>query len=223
MGQLQTHPILSKRSEVDKQLRYKKIQREFYDDIFDDKANLHALAYDYLRKQMRTKTQFNQKYCKQMTVKILFEIIHLCYKKVNRKFDEIYNTIRENLGININVRDNGPYKDDEKKYEDEDVDADADADANGESDLERALDFVLKYQYTEIFANIQNKVNKDIIEDIYETEFKLIIMHDAQNILKYDLHDPTNPTTRNQHLCEYINKLCIVCFKMVIFSHKIKN
>eukprot|EP01084_Bolivina_argentea_P296382 510444_1 len=196
LNEREQHPILSNIKRVDNiLLNYKNIQREFYIEIFDETANIHNMAFEYIRKEIKSKTSYMNRYCKQMTLKILFEIIHICWNKINKSFNEIYNKIRIHLGI---------YNNNKKKN----------------NKLEEGLDFLLKYQFEEILGNLFQILIHNIIEEIYEIEFDLIKSNSGQNILTYNLHETINPMIRNKCVIDYISKICIICWKMVIFSHK---
>ena len=93
LSEFQNNAILKNKKRVDKLLNFKVIRREFYEEIFTEKKNLHFNVFEYVRKEIKNKTGFKATYCKQMAFKLLFEIILLCYNQTNFIFNNIYNAI----------------------------------------------------------------------------------------------------------------------------------
>ncbi len=91
---------------------------------------------------------------------------------------------------------------------------------NNNSNLEKGIDFLLKYQFEEILSNVFQKLRHNMLEELYEIEFELIKCDNTQNILIYNFYETINPMIRNKCVINYISKICIICWKMIMFSHK---
>ena len=193
MESLTQHPVLRNTKTVDAELTFHKIQREFFENVFSQKTKAHDDAYEWLRKQIKEKTKFQGVYCKQMALKVAFEMIHVCYDKIMARFAAICDTIRAELGV---------------------------AQERTDLPLEQALDFVVKYQFAEIWNNVRVRTVSGLVEELYAVEFELIATHEAQKVLKYDLHESAAPMKRAEAIRTYVERVAGVCWKMAVYSFR---
>jgi len=216
------HPLFKTRDAVDNALHFRRIQREF-DHILsapNDPSNAkHAVAYEALRKQMRKTMGFTAKYCQQMTLKVLFEIVHI----VARKVHDIFHRIRRQIAVTLGIES----MDDDDDTKEEKVDDDDD---EKKRDLQNAMDFLIKYQFDAIFEHLSHRtMYQEVIEAVWLHQFELIgPQNEAQTEKEeergsFELYDATNPRERSPAMVEYINEITRICWKMVIYCRDIED
>jgi len=201
LDELLKHPMLSTKQAVERDLQFRRIQREFA-NVFDGEGgntvSVHQLAFGELHKMMRKRTKFEKKYCQQMAFKVLFEIIHLCRSTV----ESIFYRMRREIGDLLGIGHDEQTEDDSGR------------------NLEEALDFLMKYQFDAILKGLwRRRLVDEVVEAVYLRKFDLIQRHEQQDTLSFELYDAAKPRGRSNAMVDYVASITKVCWKMVVYQH----